>query len=57
MDETQSHLPREELVEQNDSSSRVDGVLAGIDTPDEQVSSRQPRIGIVVKSVEKLCSS
>ncbi len=49
-----THLPREELLEEDDLAAGVDACLARFDGRDEQVSRGEPRLRVVVELAEEL---
>ena len=49
-----THLPREELLEEDDLPAGVDACLARFDGRDEQVARREPRLRVVVELAEEL---
>ena len=49
-----THLPREELLEEDDLAAGVDACLARFDGRDEQVARGEPRLRVVVELAEEL---
>lgn len=47
------HLPRRELVEDDNLPARIDA-RAGLERGDDEVARREPRVGVVVEAADEL---
>lgn len=57
LDRGRTNLPREELFEKDDFAGRIDILLACCHRCDEDISSRQPSVGVILQFPKELFAS